>query len=88
MAYHPGQVRIIQPGESGQLFGRSGYLDTSMEQGRRSGVAKPDELVLLLPDGARTDDPVEVDLPFMWGTREAPFTTCTGEGGTFKLIRG
>lgn len=50
-----------------------GYLDTSMEQGRRTGVAKPDELVLILPEGARTEDSVTITFPFMWGTRGSTF---------------
>jgi hypothetical protein len=45
----------------------------SMEQGSRTGVAKPNEMILSVPDDARTEDPVEVTFPFMRGTRGGSF---------------
>lgn len=46
-----------------------GYLDTSMEQGRRAGATPPDTLTLGLADGARTSDPTTIEFSFMRGTR-------------------
>jgi hypothetical protein len=46
-----------------------GYLDTSMQQGRIAGVAKPDKLSIELPESADTKDPQTVDFPFLRGTR-------------------
>lgn len=50
-----------------------GYFDTSMEQARRTGVAKQDRLILYLPEGAQTESPIEIVFPFMWGTRGGSF---------------
>jgi hypothetical protein len=50
-----------------------GYLDTSMEQARRTGVARPDRLTLELGQGATSEDPLTVEFPYMRGTRESPF---------------
>jgi hypothetical protein len=52
-----------------------GYFDTSMEQGRRSGVAKPDRMTLRLPEGAKTRDPTTIELPFMRGTRGGSYVS-------------
>lgn len=50
-----------------------GYFDTSMEQARRTGIAKQDKLILHLPEGAQTEDPTEIAFPFMRGTRGGSF---------------
>jgi hypothetical protein len=50
-----------------------GYLDTSMEQARRAGISKPDAVMIELPDGATTDDPLTVEFPFMRGMRESSY---------------
>jgi len=50
-----------------------GYLDTSMEQARRIGVAEPDRVTLDLGNGATTEDPPTVEFDFMRGTRESDF---------------
>ncbi len=47
----------------------TGYLDTSLEQARRVGIAEKDRLIIELPKGAATDNPVSVDFNFMRGTR-------------------
>jgi hypothetical protein len=52
-----------------------GYLDTSMEQARRTGVAKPDRVTLELGEGATTEDPSTVEFNFMRGTRESGFVS-------------
>lgn len=50
-----------------------GYLDTSMEQARRTDIAQPDRVTLELPGGNETDDPPTVAFAFMRGTRESGF---------------
>jgi hypothetical protein len=50
-----------------------GYLDTSLEQGRRAQVAKPDVVTLDLPQGASTKDPLDVEFPFMRGHRDSTY---------------
>ncbi len=52
-----------------------GYLDTSMEQGRRARLAKADEVTIELPGSAQTEDPLTVEFPFMRGTRESSYTS-------------
>lgn len=50
-----------------------GYFDTSMEQARRTGIAKQDKLILHFTEGAQTEDPTEIVFPFMRGTRGGSF---------------
>jgi hypothetical protein len=50
-----------------------GYLDTSLEQGRRSRVAVSDQMIVELPAGAVTADPKSVSFPFLRGTRGSNF---------------
>jgi len=50
-----------------------GYLDTSMEQSRRTGIAKEDRLRIILPDKAATKNPEIVSFAFMRGTRGSSF---------------
>jgi hypothetical protein len=69
-----------------------GYLDTSMEQARRGGIARPDEVRLELGPGATTTDPLRVEIPFMRGTRESAYVslyraTWTVRGGTGTELR-
>jgi hypothetical protein len=52
-----------------------GYLDTSMEQARRAGVAKPDRVSIELPEGAITAGSSTVELEFMRGTRDSDFVS-------------
>lgn len=52
-----------------------GYLDTSMEQARRTSVAEPDGVSLELMEGVSTSDPLTVEIPFMRGTRESSFVS-------------
>jgi hypothetical protein len=52
-----------------------GYLDTSMEQARRGGVAEADRVTLEMADGATTDDPTTAEFPFMRGTRESAYVS-------------
>ncbi len=52
-----------------------GYLDTSLEQARRTNVAKPDVVTLELPEGALTKDPLRVEFPFMRGTRDSSYVS-------------
>jgi hypothetical protein len=52
-----------------------GYLDTSMEQARRTGISAPDQVTLELPNGVQTPDPTTVEFPFMRGTRESSFVS-------------
>jgi hypothetical protein len=75
------KIRAVQV-EEGEVPGEwivtatvanEGYLDTSMEQARRAGVAEPDRLTLDLGDGANTEDPLTVEFDFMRGTRESDF---------------
>jgi len=46
-----------------------GWLDTSMEQARIIGIARPDRVTLNLPDGASSPDELTREFPFMRGTR-------------------
>ncbi len=46
-----------------------GWLDSSMQQARRSGIAEPDRLTLELGEAATTDDSLTVEFDFMRGTR-------------------
>jgi hypothetical protein len=55
--------------------GNEGYLDTSLEQARRVGVAEPDRLTIELGERATTRDPVSVEFPFMRGTRESSYVS-------------
>ncbi|MFC2170254.1 M14 family zinc carboxypeptidase, partial [Acidobacteriota bacterium] len=50
-----------------------GYLDTSLQQARIAGVAKPDRLSIQLPLGAKTMDKKSVDFSFIRGTRGSAF---------------
>jgi len=50
-----------------------GYLDTSMEQARRTNIARADRVSIELGNGATTEDPLTVSFPFMRGTRESEF---------------
>ncbi len=50
-----------------------GYLDTSMEQARRTGVAQPDRVTIELGGSAATEDPRTAEFEFMRGTRESEF---------------
>jgi hypothetical protein len=50
-----------------------GYLDTSMEQARLTGIAKADRITLEIPEGAEADGPLTVEFPFMRGMREASY---------------
>ncbi len=66
-----------------------GYLDTSMEQARNTGIAVPDRVSLELGSGASTADPLTVSFPFMRGTRESEYVSLyrgswrvTGPAGT------
>jgi hypothetical protein len=71
-----------------------GYMDTSMEQARRTGIAKPDRVTLNLPERLGTDDPTTVGFPFMRGTRESEFvslyratwTVTAAEGTTVEVV--
>jgi hypothetical protein len=70
-----------------------GYLDTSLEQARRTNIAQPDRLFIELPGGATTEDPARIEFDFMRGTRESGFLslyraawTVEGpEGATVKI---
>jgi hypothetical protein len=46
-----------------------GWLDTSMAQARRIGIARPDRVTLELPSGLSTDDELAQEFEFMRGTR-------------------
>lgn len=51
----------------------TGYLDTSMQQARNARIAKPDVLTLKLPENASTKDSLDVEFPYMRGTRGSSF---------------
>jgi hypothetical protein len=55
------------------VVANEGYLDTSMQQARLTGTAKPVVLSVGLPAGARTADPVRKEFEFARGTRGAGF---------------
>ena len=71
----------VSPGESPGRWtvtatvANVGYLDTSMEQARRTGIAEPDRVTLGLPQEMTTEDPTTVSFPFMRGTRESSFVS-------------
>jgi hypothetical protein len=71
----------VQRNESGDgwtvtaTVANEGYLDTSLEQARRAGVAKPDHVTIEATDGVTWDDPATVEFPFMRGTRESSFVS-------------
>lgn len=50
-----------------------GYLDTSLQQARITGVAKPDILSIELPDEASTQDTKSVGFSFLRGTRGSSY---------------
>ena len=52
-----------------------GYLDTSLEQARRAGVAEADVVTLELAAGATTEDALTLEFPFMRGTRESSYVS-------------
>jgi len=47
----------------------TGWLDTSMQKARLTGIARPDQLTLRLSDGGSTEDPSTLEFPFMRGMR-------------------
>jgi hypothetical protein len=57
------------------VVANEGYLDTSMEQARRTGMARPDQVTLELTEGASTEDPLTVRFDFMRGTRDSDVTS-------------
>lgn len=71
-----------------------GYLDTSMEQARRAGLARPDRLILELSGDQTTPDARSVEFPFMRGTRGSSFvsryraewTVRAPEGGDLTIV--
>jgi hypothetical protein len=65
-----------------------GYLDTSMEQARRTGVARADEVTIELPDGVVTDDPLTVEFPFLRGTRESSYVSLYRASWTVEAREG
>lgn len=60
-------VWVVTAGAANQ-----GWFDTSMEQGRRTGAARPDTMTLILPEGAAAEDSTAIAFPFMRGTRGGP----------------
>lgn len=73
-------VRIERDDRMGQwtvtaAVANEGYLDTSLEQGRRARVSRPDRVILELPANAATDDPLTVRFPFMRGTRGSSYVS-------------
>ena len=64
---HPGEWLVTA------TVANEGYLDTSMEQARRTGIARPDRVRIELGEGATTDEPTTVSFPFMRGTRESEY---------------
>ncbi len=65
-----------------------GYLDTSMEQARRTNIARPDRVTLELDKGGTTQDPAAVMFPFMRGTRESPFVSLYRASWTIDAPEG
>ncbi len=73
-------VTVVRDDSSGAwtvtaTVANEGYLDTSLAQARRAKVSKPDKVTLGLPDSATTDDPLTVEFPFMWGTRDSSYVS-------------
>ncbi len=65
-----------------------GYLDTSMEQARRTNIARSDRVTIELSGGTETDDPSTVDFDFMRGTRESGFLSLYRAQWTVEGPRG
>jgi hypothetical protein len=74
------EVSVERTGAQGEWLvtatvANEGYLDTSMEQARRTGVAEADRVSIDLGEGVETSDPITVEFPFLRGTRESDFVS-------------
>jgi aminoglycoside phosphotransferase (APT) family kinase protein len=65
-----------------------GYLDTSMEQARRTNISQADRVRIELSDHATTDDSPTVSFPFMRGTRESEFLSLYRASWAVKAEEG
>jgi hypothetical protein len=71
-----------------------GWLDTSMAQARRIGIARPDRVTLELSPGLSTDDDLAQEFEFMRGTRGGSYesyyygewTVEGSEGSEFTVV--
>ncbi len=70
------------------VVANEGFLDTSMEQARRAGVAEPDRVTLILPEGASTQDRETVAFPFMRGMRESSYLSLYRASWTVEASTG
>lgn len=57
------------------IVANEGYLDTSLVQARLANVAEPDRVAIEIAENATTEDPMEVEFPFMRGTRGSSFVS-------------
>ncbi|MFC1662269.1 M14 family zinc carboxypeptidase, partial [Gemmatimonadota bacterium] len=65
-----------------------GYLDTSLEQARRTNIAKPDRVTLELSGEAEVEGPLTVEFPFMRGTRDSSFVSLYRASWTVRAPEG
>ena len=68
-------VRRARGVPDGPATANEGYLDTSLEQARRTGVARADRVTITVPAGVTVGTPATVEFPFMRGTRGSSFVS-------------
>jgi hypothetical protein len=80
----------LSPGEwtVSATVANEGYLDTSMEQARRTGIAQPDRITVELRDDATTKSPRTVEFDFLRGTRESGFLSLYRANWTLEGTEG
>lgn len=65
-----------------------GYLDTSLEQGRRAGIAVPDRLSIEVPSGVAWENRRVATFPFLRGTRGSEFQSLYRAAWSVKAPAG